>query len=112
MKWERVCELGRELPEVEEGLWYRTPSLQVRGKSFVRLKEDGQSLVFLLESLEEQEFLLQARPALYFLTDHYRGYALVLARLSALRVPECRARLRTGWLLKAPKTLRAKLAPP
>ena len=112
MKWEKVCELGLELPEVEEGIWYRTPALKVRGKAFVRLKEDGESLVFILESLEEQEFLLQAKPEVYFITDHYQGYALILARLSALRVAECRARLRTGWLLKAPKTLRAKLAAP
>jgi hypothetical protein len=33
-----VCALGRELPEVEEGTWYRTPALLVRGKGLVRLK--------------------------------------------------------------------------
>jgi hypothetical protein len=41
MNWEQLVKLGRELPEVEEGSWYRTPALNVRGKSFVRLKEDG-----------------------------------------------------------------------
>ena len=112
MKWERLCELGLELPEVEEGPWYRTPALKVRGKGFVRLKEDGQSVVFVLESIDEQEFLLQAKPEVYFITDHYQGYPFVLARLSALTVTECRARLRTGWILKAPKTLRTRLAPP
>ena len=56
MKWERLCELGLELPEVEEGIWYRTPALKVRGKAFLRLKEDGQSVVFMLESVDEQEF--------------------------------------------------------
>jgi len=37
MNWQRLVAIGCELPEVAEGIWYRTPSLQVRGKSFVRL---------------------------------------------------------------------------
>jgi hypothetical protein len=90
---------------VEESTWYGTPSLAVRGKSFLRLKENGQDVVFMLEAVEEQEFLIEARPDVYHITDHYRGYAAVLARLRALRVPECRLRLRNAWRLKAPKAL-------
>jgi hypothetical protein len=105
MKWEQLVNLGCELPEVVEGIWFRTPALKVRGKAFVRLKEDGESVVFLLESVDEQEFLIQARPELYFITDHYRGWPAVLARLANLRVPECRLRLKQSWLLKAPRTL-------
>jgi hypothetical protein len=109
MKWEELCALGRELPEVAEGVWYRTPSLTVRGKSFVRLKEDGESVVFLLEDLDEQAFLVESQPDLYFITDHYRGYPAVLARLAALRAPECRIRLEEAWRRKAPRTLAKQL---
>jgi len=109
MKWEKLCELGRELPEVEEGIWYRTPSLMVRGKSFVRLKEDGQSVVFLLDDVDEQEFLTAALPELYFITDHYRGYPAVLARLAKLPVAECRTRLAQSWRCKAPRSLAKQL---
>ena len=105
MKWDALVKLGCELPEVEEATWYRTPSLKVRGKGFVRLKEDGESVVFLLESLEEQEALLEARSDIYFLTDHYRGYRAILARLSKLRTTEARVRLEHAWRTKAPKTL-------
>ncbi|WP_437722419.1 MmcQ/YjbR family DNA-binding protein [Sorangium sp. So ce861] len=105
MNWEQLCKLGLALPEVVEDIWFRTPALKVRGKSFVRLKEDGQSVVFLLESVDEQEFLIETQPDIYFITDHYRGYPAVLARLSALRAPECRMRLERAWRLKAPKTL-------
>lgn len=105
MNWEQLCKLGLALPEVVEDIWYRTPALKVRGKAFVRLKEDGESVVFLLESVEEQELLIEAQPDIYFITDHYRGYPAVLARLSALRAPECRVRLERAWRLKAPKTL-------
>ena len=105
MKWEQLCKLGRELPEVVEDIWFRTPALKVRGKSFVRLKEDGESVVFLLENVDEQEFLTEAQPEIYFITDHYRGWAAVLARLAKLRVPECRLRLERAWRLKAPRAL-------
>jgi hypothetical protein len=105
MTWEQLCRLGRALPEVAEDVWFRTPALKVRGKSFCRLKEDGRSVVFLLPSVEEQEILIEARPDVYFITDHYRGYPAVLARLAALRVPECRRRLEQAWRVKAPRAL-------
>jgi hypothetical protein len=62
-------------------------------------------VVFLLESVDEQEFLTRAQPELYFITPHYVGYPAVLARLAKLRVAECRRRLELGWRLKAPKVL-------
>ena len=105
MTWKQLCRIGLELPDVAEGIWFRTPALKVRGKSFVRLKEDGKSVVFLLDSVDEQEFLIAARPEVYFITDHYRGYPAVLARLAALRAPECRHRLERAWRIKAPKLL-------
>lgn len=109
MKWEKLSELGRELPEVVEGIWYRTPALKVRGKSFVRLKEDGQSVVFLLESIDEQEALIEAQSDVYFITDHYRGYPAVLARLAALKEAECRMRLERAYRLKAPRAVLKQL---
>jgi hypothetical protein len=105
VRWTRLCELGRELPDVTEGLWYGTAALQVRGRFFVRLKEDAESVVFRLESLDEQDFLTNARSDVYFVTDHYRGYRAVLARLRHLGISECRARLETAWRAVAPKTL-------
>src|SRR6185295_688427 len=65
MNWAQLCKLGRELPAVEEGVWYRTPALKVRGKGFVRLKEDGESVVFLLDDVDDQELLIEAQPELY-----------------------------------------------
>ena len=105
MTWKQLCRLARELPEVVESTWYATPGLKVRGKGFVRLKEDGRTVVFLLESVEEQEFLVRAKPSLYFITDHYRGWPSVLARLPKLPVRECRVRLEEAWRTKAPDAL-------
>jgi hypothetical protein len=109
MTWKQLCRLGRKLPEVAEDVWFRTPALKVRGKAFVRLREDGETVVFLLESLEEQEALVETRSKIYFITDHYRGYPAVLARLAALREPEALLRLERAWRLKAPRKLVAQL---
>jgi len=57
------------------------------------------------ESVDEQAFLVASRPKIYFITDHYRGYPAVLARLAALRTGEARARLDTAWRRKAPRSL-------
>jgi hypothetical protein len=108
MNWTQLCALGRELPEVVEDTWYGTPALKVRRKGFVRLKEDGRSVVFLLDDVDDQDLLVKDRPEVYFLTDHYVGYAAVLARLAKLRVPECRVRLQCAWRQKAPPSLVAR----
>lgn len=106
MKWEGVVKLGRELPEVEEGFSYGTPALKVRGvKLIARLKEDGETVVFMLEDVGLQEILIETQPELYFITDHYRGWPAVLARLARLRAPECRERLESAWRERAPETL-------
>jgi hypothetical protein len=105
MTWKQVCRLAGRLPDVREGTWFRTPSLEVRGKSFVRLKEDGQTVVFLLENVDEQELLILAKPRVFFITDHYRGWPAVLARLSTLDPAECRVRLERAWRKKSPKAL-------
>jgi len=105
MNWQQLCKLGLDLPEVVEDTWYRTPALKVRGKGFVRLKEDGESVVFLLDDVDDQELLIADRPEIYHITAHYLGYPAVLARLSKLRVQECRIRLAQAWRQKASPAL-------
>ena len=105
MTREQLCRIGCALPGVAVGIWFRTPALEVRGKSFTRLKEDGATVVFLVDDVDEQEILVTARPEIDFITDHSRGYAAVLARLARLPVSECRERLEQGWRIKAPKRL-------
>jgi hypothetical protein len=110
MNWQGLCELARELPEVVVGTWYGTPGLKVRGKGFVRLKEDGESVVFLLDDVDDQELLLADAPEIYFITEHYRGYASVLARLAKLPVREARIRLAQAWRQKASPALQRQFA--
>ena len=101
--WQTVLELGKALPEVEESTWFNTPSLKVRGKSFVRLKEDDVIVVMVDE--EEKEVLLRAEPTVFFTTPHYEGYPAMLVRLSAIDPDELREVLIESWRRKAPKRL-------
>jgi hypothetical protein len=101
--WEDVLALGRELPETEESTSYGRPSLKVRGKSFVTIRERPDALVVRCDG-EEKPFLLEGRPDLVFTTPHYDGYPYLLVRLDA-PVEEMRELVLDSWLILAPKKL-------
>jgi hypothetical protein len=104
MKWREFCEIGCELPGVSESTWYRTPSLPVLGRSFVRPQEGLETLVFLVADLDERDLLLAAEPERDVITDHYRNAAAVLAHLEALPADSSRERLGQTWRKRAPNT--------
>jgi hypothetical protein len=81
--YETVRRMALDFPNVEEGTSYGTPALKVKGRLFVRLREDPDSLV-LRTPFEEREELMAADPETYYITDHYRDYPWMLVRLSKL----------------------------
>jgi len=99
--WATVKKLGKKLPEVEESTWWNTPSLRIRKKSFVRLREPD--VIVVLVDQEEKEVLLQAEPDIFFQTPHYEGYPAVLVRLSAIEPDELAEVLIESWRRVAPK---------
>lgn len=103
----RVLKLTEGLPGLERGTSYGTPALLVRGKSFMRVKEDAATIV-LHCPIEQKDMLMAAAPAIYFETDHYKGWPAVLIRLAAIPDAELRQRLIDGWRHKAPKRLVAE----
>ena len=46
-----------------------------------RLKEDGDSLVMPGVPQDERAMLVESRPKVFYFTDHYRDYPMVLIRL-------------------------------
>lgn len=101
----RVAKLAAatKLPGIEEGTSYGTPSLKVKGKFLSRVREPG--VLVLMCSLEEKEFLIETSPAVYFETDHYKGWPAVLIRLAKVSDDELKHRLAVAWRLQAPKKL-------
>jgi len=82
--WGEFCRAALALPGVVEGTSYRTPALHARKKLLARLKEDGETVAVRVE-LADRDFLLQADPEAFFLTDHYVGYPWLLVRLRRVR---------------------------
>ena len=101
--WADVVTAGTALPEVEEGTWWRTPALKVRGKSFCRMKEDGDTLVVRVLDLEDKEALLRGDPERFYTTPHYDGYAYVLVRLALIDTASLAELIEDAWRLTAPK---------
>ncbi|HVQ31887.1 MAG TPA: MmcQ/YjbR family DNA-binding protein [Vicinamibacteria bacterium] len=102
--YDTLWRLALALPEVEEGTSYGTPAFKVKGKLIARLKEDGESLVILID-FEEREHLLKADPATFYITDHYRNYPSVLVRLPKVRATALRDLLEKAWRRAAPRTV-------
>jgi hypothetical protein len=85
------------LPGVEEGTSYGTPAWRHKRKLLARLHQDGESIV-LKVGAQTRDHLLQADPATFFTTDHYKGYPMVLARLDKLTAADLRKLLERAIL--------------
>src|SRR5690349_11569090 len=59
----------KKWPGVEEGQSWGTPSLKVKGKMLVRVREPG--VLVIMCNLEAKEMLLQVAPHIYFDLPHY-----------------------------------------
>jgi hypothetical protein len=106
-----IRDAALELPSVTESTSYGTPALKVGKTLIARLKEDGETLVLKVD-LMERDSLLESAPDIFFLTDHYRGYPLVLVRLARADIRQMEMLLRRAWFAAAPKGLTKPYPPP
>lgn len=106
--WESLkrLALGLGLPHVAEATSWGEPVLKAHGKLWVWWSPHEDAPVFKVP-LEEREILLEAEPDTFFVTDHYRGHALVLVRPQRLDPEWARANLRRVWRRMAPKRVLA-----
>jgi hypothetical protein len=84
-----IRRVASSFPGVEEGTSYGTPAFRFKKKLIARLHQDGESIM-LKTGFEAREHLVRADPATFFITDHYRNYPSVLARLDRLGVDDLR----------------------
>jgi hypothetical protein len=98
-----VRKIALAWPEVEDGTSYGTPALKVRKKMLARLREDGDSLVMPGVPLDERDMLMESQPKVFYFTDHYRDYPMVLIRLSKAKRATVEPLLRRQWRILASK---------
>jgi len=103
MTFDDIRKLALTWPEVEDGTSYGTPALKVRKKLLARLKEDQDSLVMPGVPQDEREMLVESQPKIFYFTDHYRDYPMVLIRLSKAKRSHVEPLLRRHWRTLASK---------
>ena len=89
------------LPNVAEGTSYGTPALKIKGKLFIRLREDLDAIVLKMP-FDQRDELMAAESETYFITDHYREYEWVLVRLSRVRADALSDLLQTACRAASP----------
>jgi hypothetical protein len=102
-----VLEAAQALPGIEVATSYGTPALKVKGKLIARLHQDGECFVLRVDPKKRDE-LLQAQPAVFYVTDHYRAHPWVLVRFLTVDPRELPALIESAWRLMAPAALLAK----
>jgi len=98
--FDTVRKMALELSDVEESTAYGSPALKIRGKLLtcipIHKSAEPDSLAVSID-FERRADLLAAAPDVYYLTDHYVNYPVVLVRLSRIHADALRGLLGVAW---------------
>ena len=76
--------IALSVPGTREKLYFNKPSI-FHGDDFVAVVHDKHPAVVLrVSSIEMRDMMLEAEPALFYITDHYKNWPGLLVRLEAL----------------------------
>src|SRR3954452_20468584 len=95
-RWEDVRRSALALPGAEESTSYRQPCFKVHGRPFIHVSREP-GAISTRASDEDIHLLIRARPDVYFVTPHYRGWEAVLVRLDAVDEQELAGRIEDSW---------------
>jgi hypothetical protein len=104
----RYLKLVHKFPGMEESISYGTPSVKVKGKILSRLRTEAEGALALYCDFIDREMLLQAAPDVFFITDHYRNWPMVLIRLDKVRADALPDLIERAWRMRAPARLIAQ----
>jgi len=72
------------IPGTKEVLWFRKPAVFLHDQFLTKVHDKEEAMTLRVSSIEMRDMMLEAEPELFYITDHYRNFPFVLARLSAL----------------------------
>jgi hypothetical protein len=82
-----VREMALELPGVEQSTVHGAPSLKVRGKLLtcpaIHRSAEPNTLAIRIDRAQRTK-LVESEPDIYYVTDHYLNFPMVLIRLSRI----------------------------
>ncbi len=67
-----------------EGPYFGKPAIFVAEKFLTRVHHKEEAVVLAIGSMDMRDVMLEAEPRLFYITDHYRNFPYLLARLSKL----------------------------
>jgi len=76
--------IALSLPGSEERLWFAKPAVFIHDQFLTKVHDKEEAMVLRVGSMEMRDMMLEAEPRLFYITDHYKNFPYVLARLSAL----------------------------
>jgi hypothetical protein len=82
-----------------------TPSVRVYGKLLSRWRTEAECGLAIRCDFLDRQIMLQARPDVFFLTDHYVNYPMVLVRMEKASVAILKDVAERGWRFVAPAKL-------
>ena len=107
----RTIALG--LADVDESTMYGSPAFKVRGELLtciaINKSAEPNTLAVRIDFDRRAELMVEA-PDVYYLTDHYVNYPVVLVRLSRIQIDALRDLLGMAWRFATAKTLGHKRA--
>jgi hypothetical protein len=107
---DRAFRLAGHLPGVETAPHHGRPWLKVGGKALAGPCRYPDTLAVHCP-LELKEALIEARPDLYYDTDHFRGWPAILVRLDAIDDETLQGRLEAAWRMREARPKRARRSP-
>jgi hypothetical protein len=96
-----------DLPDVEDASAYGSPAIKVRGKLLTCIptnkSAEPDSLAVRI-GIDQRAELVATAPDVYYFTDHYANYPMVLVRLSRIHPDALRDLLGASWRFVTAKT--------
>ncbi len=106
----RLKKIALSFPGANESSSYGQPAFKIEKTFFTRLRREDDSIVLIVDSIDERDMMLEADPKTFFITDHYKNHPTVLVRIARIDAETLRAMLERRWRAIAPK--KAMKGPP
>ena len=101
----QLRKIALSFPEANEKLSYGKPSFFIAKKFFTRHRAEDDSIVLIVDSIDERDMMMEADPKTFFITDHYKDYPSVLVRMERADPKTIEGMLARRWRKIAPKKL-------
>lgn len=106
----QIRKIALSFPEANEKPSYGKPAYFVAKKFFTRVRDEDDSIVLIVDSIDEREMMIEADAKTFFITDHYKDYPSVLVRIARVDAKTVQGMLERRWRKIAPKKLVKALA--